>query len=548
MKMVKKVPERYEYQQKALDFITGKDFFALFMEQGTGKSKVAIDKTFELYMDGKVDCAIVISPNAVKEQWIVEQFEEHFPTHNWENFLWEGKDTEKQRKIFKDKIFNKEKFFVFSINVEAFQSNKIDKFVKFTLKNRKVKVIIDESTRIKNGRRKPVRGKRGGAKRTNKILDMFKEIKYKCILTGTPTPNSPFDLWSQFEFLKVNFFERDYFFFKNHYGILIKKSFQGRSFNVTLDERIFNIIKNRLKIYNSDNKLTHRILEDMSAQYGVKISDIMIINKMDKFTGYKNLKELKEKISPVTFFVKKEDCLDLPDKVFEKLYCPMGTHQKEIYKTLKRNMYAEYEGKEITIINKVVMALRLQMVTGGLFPWLDTDIKINKDGEEFFDTEYKFERLKDCGKVKVLLEDLEEVSIKTSIIIWARFRGEIELIESKLLEKGYTCDKYYGGSEYNVIDRFKNKEFRILIASPQKGGEGLNLQISTLQYFYSNSFRADSRLQAEDRSHRIGQTNKVTYKDLICKGTIDERVYDILKRKENLIDYFRTNNNLEFLQ
>ena len=218
----------------------------------------------------------------------------------------------------------------------------------------------------------------------------------------------------------------------------------------------------------------------------------------------------------------------------------MGKEQKKIYETIKKEMYAAYSGKELTITNRVVLTLRLQMITGGLFPFTDMNIRVNEEGEEYFETVHSNKRIEDNGKIKVLIEDLEEVPEETSIIIWACFRGEIELIEEALNEEGYSCEKFYGGSNDRIIDRFKSGITRILISNPVKGGEGLNLQKSTLQYFYSNSFRADSRLQAEDRSHRLGQTNKVTYKDLICKGTIDERIYEVLKRKEDLINYFRS--------
>jgi SWI/SNF-related matrix-associated actin-dependent regulator 1 of chromatin subfamily A len=174
-----------------------------------------------------------------------------------------------------------------------------------------------------------------------------------------------------------------------------------------------------------------------------------------------------------------------------------------------------------------------------LFPYSESEIKVNKDGEEYFDTQYKYDLIPECGKIKTLLEDLEEVPESTHIIVWGRFRGEIDMLEEVLNNAGYSSKKYYGGSEDSVIAEFKRKEFRVLVASTLKGGEGLNLQVSTLHYFYSNSFKADSRLQAEDRSHRIGQTNKVLYKDLLCKGTIDEHIYGVLKRKEDLINYFR---------
>lgn len=535
------VPEKYEHQKEALSFIEDKNVFALFMEQGTGKTKVAIEKSLSLFIKDKINCLIVISPNAVKEQWIQEQFPEHCYIHNWIGFVWEGLKTKKSKKEFEDSLNQKDKLFIFSVNVEAFQSDRIDQYLKIILTKfdpNRIFIVIDESTRIKNGRRKPKKGKRAGAKRTNKILDFFHNVSYKAIMTGTPTPRSPFDLWSQFEFLQKDFFGMDYFYFQHRYGIMIKrKTNEGRQYNTTLDEKTYNIIKYKL---NKFEKLTPQIVEEIAFRNGLKTQDIILISKMKKYSSYKNLEELKNKIEPITFFKKKKDCLDLPDKVYEKLYCVMGKEQSRIYKDLKKKLYAEYLEKEINVTSKLVMTLRLQMITGGIFPYSHTDIKLNKEGEEYFDSYFDYEYILDGGKIKTLLEDLEEVSSETSIIIWANFRGEIDLIYKKLSEAGYSCGRYYGGSSIDIVEQFKHNLIKVLIANPLKGGEGLNLQISTLHYFYSNSFKADSRLQAEDRSHRIGQTNKVTYKDLICKETIDEKIYNILKRKENLIDYFRS--------
>lgn len=538
---MKNVPELYEHQKRAFDFIKDKDIFALFMEMGTGKSKLIVEKTHYLWKNSLIDCVIIISPNSVKSQWVQEQFEIHYPENGWYGIVWNGFNTKKDKETFHNFCKNKLNLFVFSANVEAFQSNSIDLYIKILLENRRLFVVIDESTRIKNGRRKPVRGKRGGAKRTNKILDLFECTKYKAILTGTPTPNNPFDLWSQFEFLKKDYFKRDYFFFTHHYGIMIKHSTNdGKRYNTVLDKKLFQIIKSKI---NNFEELTPAIIEDLSASFGINTKDVIRISEMKEYSGYKNLTELRERIKPVTFFVKKENCLDLPDKIYEKLHCFLEQDQKRIYEQLKKQMYSEYGGKELTVTTKIVMFLRLQMVTGGLFPHAETTIKLDKEGEEYFDTHFEYSYIKNNVKVKTLLEDLAEVPEESSIIIWARFRGEIDLIEEQLTIHNYSCEKYYGGSNISVIDRFKNKCFRILIANPLKGGEGLNLQVATLHYFYSNSFKADSRLQAEDRSHRIGQSNKVLYKDIICKNTVDEIVYDTLKIKEDLINYFRTSGD-----
>lgn len=539
---LKPTPKMYNHQVEAKYFIGNKDVFALFMEMGTGKTKVVIDKAVQLYIEGVIDCLIVISPNAVKDQWVTEQFPEHCWIEEWVGYVWNGAKTKESKKQFSKALKDKTKLFVFSVNVEAFQSSKIDLYIKAVLDERKVFVIIDESTRIKNGRRKPVRGKRAGAKRTNKILDLFKDIQYKGILTGTPTPKSPFDLWSQFEFLEKNFFNMDYFYFQHYHAVMIRrKTNEGKQYSTVLDVKTYNIVKSKLK---QSDRLTHQVVEEIAFKQGLKVQDIIVINNMKEFVSYKNLDELRNKISRVTFFQKKKDCLDLPDKVYEKLYCKMGIHQSRLYKELKKQMYTEYFGKEINVESKIVMTLRLQMIAGGIFPYSEVTVKIDDEGEEYFDSKFEHECIQDGGKIKALLEDLEEVPEDTSIIIWANFRGEIDLITRKLSEAGYSCGKYYGGSSIDIINQFKEKFIRILIGSTRKGGEGLNLQISTLQYFYSNSFMADKRLQAEDRSHRIGQTNKVTYKDLMCKGTVDERIYSVLKQKENMIDYFRGGGNV----
>jgi SNF2 family DNA or RNA helicase len=533
---MKNVPAPYKHQIQCENFIADKDIFALFMEMGTGKSKTVIDKTTQLYKENKIDCLIIIAPNAVKEQWITEQFPTHYPYDNWIGYIWGGAQTLTAKKAFEKCLNDLKRLFVFSINVEAFQSGNIELFIKLILEKRTCKVIVDESTKIKNGRRKPNRGKRAGAIRTNRIIDLFKDVKYKGILTGTPTPNNPFDLWSQFEFLKRDFFGMDYFYFTHHYGIMIQRStVEGRKYPTVLDKVTYEIIKN---ILNKQEKITHQIVQELSINFHIKTKDVILIHKMKEFASYKNLDELKSKLSTITFSVKKKDCLDLPDKVYETLNCVMGKEQNKVYKELKKDLYTQYESKELTVNNKLVMYLRLQMITGGLFPYLEDLISL-KNGDEFFEYKFSHKLIKDNGKVKVLLDDLENVSKDTSVIIWARFKGEIDLIEKSLLDKGYTCDKYYSDKGIEVIDNFKKGDFQYLIASQSKGGEGLNLQIATLHYYYSNSFRADAREQSEDRSHRIGQKNKVTYKDLICKNTVDERIYNVLKQKKNLLDYFR---------
>ena len=72
------------------------------------------------------------------------------------------------------------------------------------------------------------------------------------------------------------------------------------------------------------------------------------------------------------------------------------------------------------------------------------------------------------------------------------------------------------------------------VVNPRTGGYGLTLTASSTLVYYSNSYDLEIRLQSEDRAHRISQTKKVTYIDLISDGTIDEFIVKNLRGKINL--------------
>jgi N12 class adenine-specific DNA methylase len=97
-----KITKSYEHQYKANEFIENLDSSALFMEQGTGKTRVAILKAYSLYSKGLIDRVLIISPNGVKDQWITEQFHLHYPNKEWAGMVWNGLSTIKSRLMFDD--------------------------------------------------------------------------------------------------------------------------------------------------------------------------------------------------------------------------------------------------------------------------------------------------------------------------------------------------------------------------------------------------------------------------------------------------------------
>jgi SNF2 family DNA or RNA helicase len=128
------------------------------------------------------------------------------------------------------------------------------------------------------------------------------------------------------------------------------------------------------------------------------------------------------------------------------------------------------------------------------------------------------------------------------VIIWANYRRDIENIRLALQkEYGMTSvATYYGDTEtedrQNIVEQFQdpNSELRFFVGNPRTGGYGLTLTAANTVVYYSNSFDLEVRLQSEDRAHRIGQTNKVIYVDLIAKDTVDEHIVKALRNKINI--------------
>ena len=99
---------------------------------------------------------------------------------------------------------------------------------------------------------------------------------------------------------------------------------------------------------------------------------------------------------------------------------------------------------------------------------------------------------------------------------------------------------YYGDTKLDerqrVIEQFQDpgSSMRFFVGNPQTGGYGITLTAASDVIYYSNSFDLEKRLQSEDRAHRIGQTNRVTYVDLIAPKTVDEKIVKALRDKINI--------------
>ena len=446
---------------------------AVFADMGTGKTFMIINNIAMLYDNGYVSGALVIAPKGVYQNWVSNEIPKHIPEHvDYKTALWSPSPKRKAKQDLESMFELDDKLHILIMNVEAFSTQKGIKFAEKFLLAHDAFMVIDESTTIKSPK----------AKRTKNIYKLGKLAKYKRICTGSPVTKSPLDLYTQCAFLNVDLLGfPSYYAFRARYAILQTQSVGPQAFN--------------------------------------------------QVVGYRRLDELSEKLKPFAFRIKKEECLDLPEKVYSLRYVDLTDEQEEAYKSMKKLALAMLEdGSITTTASALTQILRLHQICCG---HIKTD-----DG--------KLIEIK-SNRMNVLMDCIEESSGK--VIIWANYTYDIEAIVKKLSEKfGGGCAAGFYGATSNedrvrIVENFQDPKSDLLffVGQPRTGGYGLTLTQASNVIYYSNSYDLEVRLQSEDRAHRIGQTKSVNYIDLISQfpyvpgekvmDTIDQRIVEALKDK-----------------
>jgi len=454
----------YAHQMTALKKSWNKENFAYFMEMGTGKTKVLIDNLAMLYDKGKVDGALIIAPKGVINTWYEQELPTHLPQHI-ENVtvLWQPNINKKYEEKLKTIFEVETALHILIMNVEALSTDKGVKYASKFLNSHKTLMAVDESTTIKNP----------SAKRTKNIIGLGKIAKYKRIMTGSPITKNPLDLYSQCEFLDPWLLDfTSYYAFRNRYAEMKTMHAHGRSIQI-----------------------------------------------VDKF---KNLSELSETVKTFSDRVLKEDCLDLPDKIYMKRNIKLSPDQFKLYKQMKDQAIAMLNGKVTSTMTVLTQLMRLHQITCGHFTADDGStqaIANNRIGE--------------------LMDVLEEIEGKA--IIWAHYQYDIVNIIKNVVKKygeGSIVD-YYGltpqeDRQPNIKKFQSDPKCRFMVGTPSTGGYGITLTAANTVIYYSNGYDLEKRLQSEDRAHRIGQRKPVTYVDLICDDTVDEKIVKALRKKINI--------------
>jgi len=456
----------YDHQLESFLASRDKKYWGYFMEMGTGKSKVIIDRAAYQYLKGWIKTMIIVAPKGVYRNWPNKEIPAHIPDEvDYRIATYTSTPRAKDRAEM-DRLYEPGEFLrILVMNVEAISRAKGKMFLKkFVSLMGPIYMVVDESTCIKNPR----------AKRTKNIIQAAhsNSVISRCVASGEPVTRDPMDLFSQCMFLHEDLIGLgSYYAYRGRYA---------KTRRVTMGNRTFQQV-----------------------------------------VGFQNLDELQGKLTTFTSRVKKEDCLDLPPKIYLTREIELTPDQEKMYKQIKDEALVMLEEDSISTPMVLTQLLRLQQIVCG-FVKTDTgeiiDLKENRTAE--------------------MIEVIEDAGDK--LIIWCPFVRPIERIIDQL-RKEYgdaSVVHYYGATSDSererAVNEFQDGSARFFVGNPQTGGFGLTLTAASEVIYYANSFNLEHRLQSEDRAHRIGQQRSVSYVDLYSPGTIDVKVLKSLKDKKDL--------------
>lgn len=316
---------------------------------------------------------------------------------------------------------------------------------------------------------------KGNSQQSRRIIKSTKNTRYRLILTGTPISQGIIDLYNQMRFLSPKIFG-----YKSFYAF---------------------------------------------ANYHIKYSS----KYSNQILGFYNETYLAEKMKPYVYQVTKEECLTLPEKNYIDKYFSMSDAQRVHYEEAKEELLFQVDISDIDGTNILKLFTRLQQIVSGFYK--------NSNDEIITITN---------SRVTFLSDIIQEIDKDKKIIVWSKFIYDIKII-SNMISENFGEDSFvvYTGEQNEneksiSLNKFKdNPDVRFFIATQSSGAYGLTLTESYHAIFYNNTFKYSQRIQAEDRIHRIGQTEITNYINISCLNSIDTKINSSIFKKANIISDFK---------
>lgn len=465
---------------------SSEDVMAWLMEMGTGKTKVILDEWQARVGAGDLDQLLVFAPTGAYRNWWEDktdlqraELRVHLDPELMRRLVllpWQTGASRRETEIFEAGMRLRGRPRAMFVNVEAVSTSQraVDAVAEFLAASRRTMVVMDESTRIRGPR----------ATRSKMIVELGRGTAARRIMSGLVNPRSPMDLFMQYNFLDPRIIgQRDFFYFRHHYAVMRRVAFS----------------------------------QSRRGKNGQPIKTWVEV-------AYRNLADLRARIEPYSYRVLKSECMSLPEKQYAVRYVALTEQQKRLYVEMRDEALTELDGGMISAESKLQRLQKLHNIVLGHVRDDDTRQLHNLDSRRI-------------DEVAELLHECEGKAI-----VWT---AHVPLL-LKIVERLNQPDEFgpgsvvafYGGNrdERGECERrwLGDEKCRFIVSTQSSGGVGNTWNAAKLTIFASNSFDLEHRMQAEDRNHRKGQTNQVTYVDIVARGTVEEHVISALRRKLDL--------------
>lgn len=498
----------YPHQKEGVRRALNQPFFALFMEQRTGKTPVAIRVMVKRYLRGGLHRLVVFAPKDLLYNWEQEFYTwADLPDSKLKILRLQGKrkaEWVEQIRSFslkdpglsisqKDRWTWKEKSAPLMVYLLNFEKARI---LEPLLKKLKIQgLIIDESQRVKSR----------NAQVSKAIYRITRKCSSRLLLSGTPIGKGNEDLFMQYQIMDPDIFGTNYHSFEEKY--ISKGGYMGK-----------------------------------------------------EIVGYKNEDEFKQIVADTSYRVLLKDCMKLPPldhkylsceltgkalKAYQELYedlytqIPLEASRSRLKAILRKNHIAYHSGESyLSLILKaesfinvascdltITQLIRLHQMTGG-FIKLDSGeiVQLGRD------------------KLDLALEYLQGRTTPT--VVFCNFVEEIRLLERELKKAlpHKRIENYRDSKNRELVQRdFKEGKVDIIILQIHSGSVGLNFQRADAILFYSIGHSADDYSQAIARIKGPEQTHRMEVVDLLCEGTVDEDILEGLRVKlKRMKDFWKS--------
>ena len=452
----------WEHQWKALDYTMTHPAAAIFTDMGSGKTKIMIDTIvnhgfmFTLIVGTKKACAV---------------WEHEFTIHSdLKNCVFNlcGMSTVNKVTFMKEKLLSQQNRHLPAVFILNYESVWREPLKSYLYKRSFDCIICDESHRIKTP-----------SSKVNICMSALgRRSKYRYILSGTPTPETPIDVYGQYKFLDPDVFGTNFDKFKAQYE------------NVDINETL---------------------------RRGYKV--------LDAVQPYVNLDNLKKKMYSCAFHATADIKLPNVTHVYFDQY--LSQEAQEIYKELNKEGVYEDESGITETNNLLAKYTRLQQLLSGYLYVEDEDFT----GHELVE--------KDNTKIEALQYILEEIPPEEKVVVFCKYRKDFENIEA-LCGKMRKQYGEVSGKRDNY-SAWKNNEIDLLAVQYNSGSESISLIEARYCIYYSHTFSYGQYKQSIKRTHRPGQKRPVTYYHIISKvagkESVDDKIKKALSMKQSLSQY-----------